>query len=65
VEIIILLKVIRRFSVLAMSNNINQQNFNIQDLVGATNTGNTSNVQVIVVAVDPMELEEIIQQIIF
>ena len=31
----------KRFSVLAMSNNINQQNFNIQDLVGATNTGNT------------------------
>lgn len=26
----------RRISVLAMSNNINQQNFNIQDLVGAT-----------------------------
>ncbi|MFN8261349.1 MAG: TonB-dependent receptor [Chitinophagales bacterium] len=29
----------RRFSILAMSNNINQQNFNIQDLVGATNAG--------------------------
>lgn len=33
----------RRFSILAMSNNINQQNFNIQDLVGATNTGISSN----------------------
>ena len=31
----------RRFSILAMSNNINQQNFNIQDLVGATGTGNS------------------------
>lgn len=31
----------RRFSILAMSNNINQQNFNIQDLVGATSTGNS------------------------
>lgn len=28
----------RRVSLLAMSNNINQQNFNIQDLVGATGT---------------------------
>lgn len=32
----------RRFSILAMSNNINQQNFNIQDLVGATGTGNNN-----------------------
>lgn len=31
----------RRFSILAMSNNINQQNFNIQDLVGATSSGNS------------------------
>jgi hypothetical protein len=29
----------RRFSILAMSNNINQQNFNMADLVGATSTG--------------------------
>ena len=29
----------RRISILGMSNNINQQNFNIQDLVSATNTG--------------------------
>lgn len=35
----------RRFSVLAMSNNINQQNFNIQDLVGATNSGNSGGGQ--------------------
>jgi hypothetical protein len=33
----------RRFSVLAMSNNINQQNFNIQDLVGATSSGSTNS----------------------
>lgn len=31
----------RRFSILAMSNNINQQNFNIQDLVGATGASNS------------------------
>ncbi len=35
----------RRFSILAMSNNINQQNFNIQDLVGATGSGNNSGGQ--------------------
>ncbi|MFN8284101.1 MAG: TonB-dependent receptor [Chitinophagales bacterium] len=33
----------RRFSILAMSNNINQQNFNIQDLVGATSTGSATS----------------------
>ncbi|QQR97423.1 MAG: TonB-dependent receptor [Sphingobacteriales bacterium] len=33
----------RRFSILAMSNNINQQNFNIQDLVGATSSGSNSS----------------------
>ena len=31
----------RRFTILAMSNNINQQNFNIQDLAGAIGTGNS------------------------
>jgi hypothetical protein len=31
----------RRFSILAMSNNINQQNFNISDLVGATGATNS------------------------
>jgi hypothetical protein len=35
----------RRFSILAMSNNINQQNFNIQDLVGATGSGNSGGGQ--------------------
>lgn len=35
----------RRFSILAMSNNINQQNFNIQDLVGATGAGGNSGGQ--------------------
>ncbi len=33
----------RRFSILAMSNNINQQNFNIQDLVGATSSGSSGS----------------------
>ncbi len=33
----------RRFSILAMSNNINQQNFNIQDLVGATSSGTSGS----------------------
>ncbi len=32
----------RRFTVLAMSNNINQQNFNIQDLLGATGQASTA-----------------------
>jgi hypothetical protein len=32
----------RRVSVLAMSNNINQQNFNIQDLVGATGSSGST-----------------------
>lgn len=30
----------RRFTILAMSNNINQQNFNIQDLIGSMGSGN-------------------------
>lgn len=33
----------RRFSILAMSNNINQQNFNIADLIGATSSGSRSD----------------------
>lgn len=32
----------RRFSILAMSNNINEQNFNIQDLAGAISSGSGS-----------------------
>jgi hypothetical protein len=35
----------KRFSILAMSNNINQQNFNIQDLVGATSSGSANSGQ--------------------
>lgn len=31
----------RRISILGMSNNINQQNFNIQDLMGSLSTGNS------------------------